>query len=349
LGRGWPLPLTPLDRRDSLPLLLVPDGFHPAYSLAEFPPYARFLRDLGALGEVILFERRGLGAPAPANAPIELADWADDACAALKARGAERAIVIGLAEGAMTAIAIAACHPGRTAALVLVNATPGPVLPALARCGLGPRYIDMLRYRPQRWPDETPGLEVVAPSLGRSKPFVGWMREAFLAVGGPDRLHPAFDLVFRADVRALVGRVRAPTLVVHRRQDAWFSPVHGTVLARAIPAARYLELPGRDHAPYLGDSRAIIEAIGWFLETAPIEGDEQASCEAARRLTPRQAELLTLVAAGLTDKEIAGRLQLSVRTVQKQLQLAYRRLGVTNRTAAVRAFARLRRPGGSLW
>jgi len=48
-------------------------------------------------------------------------------------------------------------------------------------------------------------------------------------------------------------------------------------------------------------------------------------------LTPREREIALLAAAGASSREIAGRLVLSVRTVDNHLQNAYRKLGVTRR------------------
>jgi DNA-binding CsgD family transcriptional regulator len=57
------------------------------------------------------------------------------------------------------------------------------------------------------------------------------------------------------------------------------------------------------------------------------------------RLTPRQNDLLRLVAAGLTNAQIARRLGISEGTVRTHLEHVYDRLGVSSRTAAVtRAF-----------
>ena len=53
----------------------------------------------------------------------------------------------------------------------------------------------------------------------------------------------------------------------------------------------------------------------------------------------RETEVLRLVAAGLTDGEIAERLVLSPRTVHAHLRTIYRKLGVTSRTAATHAAA----------
>jgi predicted ATPase/DNA-binding CsgD family transcriptional regulator len=51
-------------------------------------------------------------------------------------------------------------------------------------------------------------------------------------------------------------------------------------------------------------------------------------------LTPREVEVLRLVAAGLTDAQVAERLVLSVRTVHSHVRSIYRKLGVSSRTAA---------------
>jgi DNA-binding NarL/FixJ family response regulator len=57
-------------------------------------------------------------------------------------------------------------------------------------------------------------------------------------------------------------------------------------------------------------------------------------------VTPRQAEILTLLAVGLSDKEIAARLKLSPRTVQAHLDRIYLEYGFHKRAAAVAAWIR---------
>jgi DNA-binding NarL/FixJ family response regulator len=60
----------------------------------------------------------------------------------------------------------------------------------------------------------------------------------------------------------------------------------------------------------------------------------------ALRATPRQAQVLALVAAGLSDKEIAGRLGMSPRTVRTHLERVLREHGMTSRTEAATAWLR---------
>lgn len=59
--------------------------------------------------------------------------------------------------------------------------------------------------------------------------------------------------------------------------------------------------------------------------------------------TPRQAEILELMAGGLSDKEIAHRLGLSTRTVRTHLEIYYRRSRQHNRIGALRAYEESRR------
>jgi DNA-binding NarL/FixJ family response regulator len=50
--------------------------------------------------------------------------------------------------------------------------------------------------------------------------------------------------------------------------------------------------------------------------------------------SPRQAEIVSLIAGGLEDKEIARELGVSVATVRTHLQRLYRNIGVHNRSLA---------------
>jgi len=57
-------------------------------------------------------------------------------------------------------------------------------------------------------------------------------------------------------------------------------------------------------------------------------------------LTPREIEVLQMIAGGMTNAEAARRLQLSVHAIKFHLAAIYRRLGVTNRTEAAVTYLR---------
>lgn len=91
--------------------------------------------------------------------------------------------------------------------------------------------------------------------------------------------------------------------------------------------------------------RVLRTAHGWQAERERLlAGGPDAMGGRLARLTPRQAEVMERVLAGRTSQGIAADLGISVRTVEKHLESAYRRLGVRNRAEAV---ALLLGPGGA--
>jgi class 3 adenylate cyclase len=71
-------------------------------------------------------------------------------------------------------------------------------------------------------------------------------------------------MAFEIDVRHVVPSVSAPTLIVHRVDDKICSVENARWLARHIEGARYVELPGEDHLPWI-DGDDIVDEIQEFL------------------------------------------------------------------------------------
>jgi class 3 adenylate cyclase len=71
------------------------------------------------------------------------------------------------------------------------------------------------------------------------------------------------------DVRDVLPSIQVPTLVVHRTGDRCLKVEEGRYLASRIPTARFVELPGDDHLPFVGDQDAILESIARFLRDIP--------------------------------------------------------------------------------
>ena len=78
------------------------------------------------------------------------------------------------------------------------------------------------------------------------------------------------------DISDIIPNIRVPTLVIHRKDDACINVEGGRYLAERIPDARYIELPGIDHAPWVGDNAMeIADDIEEFLTgtRAPVTVD----------------------------------------------------------------------------
>ena len=78
------------------------------------------------------------------------------------------------------------------------------------------------------------------------------------------------------DVRDLLGGLRVPTLVLHRRGDRMIDPRHSAYLAERIPGAKLVWLEGEDSLPTLGDTEAFLGEIEEFLTGGRRGGTERA-------------------------------------------------------------------------
>jgi DNA-binding NarL/FixJ family response regulator len=143
------------------------------------------------------------------------------------------------------------------------------------------------------------------------------------------------------DVQAEAATVAAPTLVLHARDDALVPFSEGRLVATLIPGARFVPLESRNHI-LLADEpawEAFRAEVRTFLD-APARapgGDRLGD------LSERELDVLGLVAEGLSNEELAGRLYLSVRTVERHLSNIYVKLGVSGKAARAAAAARFSR------
>ena len=145
---------------------------------------------------------------------------------------------------------------------------------------------------------------------------------------------PRAAAIFRSrlalDVRAEIGKVQCPTLVLHADGDAAVSVELGRELAAAIPGARFESLRTRNHVPLAGEPafERFCDAVAEFVGPRAAHGTGSA-------FTPRERELLALVARGCDNPQIAAQLGLAEKTVRNALSSLYTRLEVDGRTHAV--------------
>jgi len=116
---------------------------------------------------------------------------------------------------------------------------------------------------------ETAAHVVMGWSEGEpARRFAALMRESIT----PEACRAAFGSILEFDVTALLPQVKAPTLVLHRRQVAYPEVDVASRLASGIPDARLALLEGTSASAPLGDTEAVLQAIDDFLG----EGEEAA-------------------------------------------------------------------------
>ena len=239
-------------------LVLAPPWVSNIENYWDEPDFARWLERLGSYARVVMFDKRGTGMSDRVAALPGLDERMDDLRAAMDAAGMKRAAVMGISEGGSLAALFAATYPDRCDALVLYGsfARFAKTQEALAQF-LG--YID------QAW--GTGGsLPLYAPSCGSDPAFQRWWGRFERLGASPAAATELMRMNSQIDISNIVPTVRVPTLVIHRTEDVTVNVEAGRFLAEHIPGARYLELPGKDHIPFVGDNAGeIADAIQEFL------------------------------------------------------------------------------------
>jgi pimeloyl-ACP methyl ester carboxylesterase len=249
----------------NLDLVLLPGAFSHVEHQWEEPSFARFLHRLASFSRLIVLDVRGTGLSDRAVDLPTLEEQIDDILAVLEEVGSERAALFGLSQGGGLASLFAATHPARTSALVLFGAYARSMWAEDFSWGRTPEeYDELMRLADEGWGTGV-FLPLVAPSAANDASFKVWLAKQERLAGSPGANLAFFRAQREADVRHVLPAIQAPTLVMQRREDAYRRVEHGRYLAETIPGATYIELPGRDNLPYVGDQEAILDEVQEFL------------------------------------------------------------------------------------
>jgi pimeloyl-ACP methyl ester carboxylesterase/class 3 adenylate cyclase len=231
-----------------------------------WPTYRAFFERMASFSRLLVFDRRGTGLSDRILNLGSFEELMDDIGAVLDAAGSERAALFGGAEGGPMCALFAATYPERTTALVLGA--------SYARRRWAPDYpwgLDdetqkyILEGYEERWGRIGFGSRSLAPSLADDDRFQEWYAQAQRFSGTPAAAQAWFRITMDIDIRGVLPAIRVPTLVVHRSGDRVIPPESGRYLAEHIPGARYVEVPGDDHFPFIGENDLLMDEIEEFL------------------------------------------------------------------------------------
>jgi pimeloyl-ACP methyl ester carboxylesterase/DNA-binding CsgD family transcriptional regulator len=298
------------------------------------PAMRAWVDDLSKRYTVLRFDQRGTGLSDREVPEISFEAHVRDLEAVIDASGFERFAILGLSQGAASAIVYAANHPERVSHLVIC----GGFVRGWAKRGTP----EMMEQREMQ-------VKLIQFGWDRADPS---FRQVFTSQFMPDApieaIHSFNDFmpltssaknaaeIFlkngTIDVREEARRLKCPTLVLHGRGDLRIPFEEGLHAAGLIPGSTFVTLETRNHLMMQEEPawRQFLEAVTAFYP--PREPARAASFPA---LTARESEVLELIAQGLDNAQIAARLDLSEKTVRNNITHIFDKIQVENRSQAI--------------
>ncbi len=241
-------------------LVMIP-GFVSNLELTwEDPAESRFMRHLASFSRLIRFDKRGTGLSdrVPVEKLPSLEERMDDVRAVMDVAGSERASLFGLSEGGPMSIMFAATYPNRVERLVLYGSYANR---GTAEADRGAALIKRIELT---WGTG----EVLAGRSGAAGEDLSIRRQLARQerqCATPGAAAALVQMSGQIDVTDVLHVISAPTLVLHRVDDPNLSVEGSRELAAGIRDAKYVEMTGAEHIPWVGDSDAILEEIEEFL------------------------------------------------------------------------------------
>jgi pimeloyl-ACP methyl ester carboxylesterase len=249
-----------------LDLIVVPGWMSNVDMHWQMLGYEAWVARMTSFCRLIVFDKRGSGLSDRDVGDSTIEERMDDLRAVLDAAGSERAAVLGFSEGGSLAMLFAASYPERVHALVLFGTFPcnhaAPDFPEGE--DLSVPLNEMVRIADKEW-GEGKTLGYMSPSLAHVPAAVEFMGRFERASLSPRAARANLKWISEIDVRGVACNLHVPTLVMHRADDRLIPVVGGRWLGNNIPGARFVELPGNDHAPWSGDIQLPAEEVEEFL------------------------------------------------------------------------------------
>jgi len=249
----------------------------------ESPSKAAFYSRLASTCRLILFNLRGVGMSDHISGVPTLESRMDDIRAVMDAAGSERAVIFGLGDAGPLCVLFAATYPERTSALVLFNSAPRfvrnpqlPWLPTRAEQEFSAEQFERHWGEPEFMSEF---LRALNPGITEAElPTV--LRQLRVSVS-PGSAAGYIRMNMDVDVCDVLPLIRVPTMVMHRVEGAGWGVQSGRYLADHITGARFVELPGADFMPNLGEQGQLFGELERFLADV---GEGKTDVEADRVL-----------------------------------------------------------------
>jgi class 3 adenylate cyclase/esterase/lipase len=248
-------------------LIMVPGWVSNVELAWENAEYSRFRQRLASFSRLITFDKRGTGL-SDRLSESELPDLErrmDDVRAVMDAVDSDHAALMGISEGGSMSVLFAATYPKQTIALIMIGVLTKGVwshdYPWAPTPEQRQRWFDSIE---KDW-GGTVNLESMAPSVMNDPKFKEWWSAYLRQSASPAAAKALSKMNAQIDVRDVLSSIHVPTLILNRIGDKVSDIEEARYIYSKIPGAKLVELPGNDHLPWVGDSKALLDEVEEFL------------------------------------------------------------------------------------
>ena len=322
------------------PLVKAPNWLSHLEFEWQSPIWSHWWVELAAHHTVIRFDQRGSGLSDRNVEDLSFDAWVSDLEAVVEALQLEQFVLLGISQGGAVAIEYTARHPEKVEKLMLCGAYARGNLKrgqssveehearlTLTRHGWGrddPTYRQMF----------TSGFMPEATAEQAS-----WFNELQRVSTSPETAARLQETSAIIDVLHRLPEITAPTLVLHAIGDRRVPYEQGRQLGSLISGAKLVGLDSNNHLLIESEPawKTCQAAVREFLGVGPAASAEtgaDAPITPPDGLTPREVEVLRLIASGKSNQEIATELVISINTVTNHVKNILGKTGCANRTEA---------------
>src|SRR6185503_18177097 len=302
----------------------------------DSPVWRHWIRFFSKHFRFIRYDERGCGMTDRNVGNLSLDRWVADVEDIVAAANLQEPFsLLGISQGGAICAAYAAKYPERVSKLVLYGGyARGPFQRGDPdRASFYQAMIDLVRLE---WGSDNPTFRQVFTSRfipGGTDDQLDWYNDLCRKTLTPESAARLLESRAMINVTELLGDVRAPTLVLHSRGDVVAPIAEGHILAAGIPGARFVELDSNNHILLENEPawERFCNEVLEFMGRGPSRGEDSAFTG----LSPREREVLALIAEGLSNSEIADRLSISEKTVRNHVSNLFDKLGVWTRAQAI--------------
>ena len=250
-------------------IMIVPGWVSNVDHFWTYPDPREFLTELATFARVAVYDKPGTGASDPLEGSPTVEQRVEQLVAVMDAAGIEQPTVIGVSEGGITACLAAAGRPDRVGQLVLLNAVSGG-FDSRSKGELSDAefetWRDFILSTATHWGAGHDGDVWLAGVPDADEAWGRIQRDCASPAVARRYMDAVADGLSAWDI---LEAIHQPALVMQRRDDQIVKVELARAEAERIPNAKYVELDGAEHLPWLGETGELLAQLRKFVGAPP--------------------------------------------------------------------------------